>query len=316
MLKGDWLEYVSTIGLTMWNDVLHPCPFCKSTKDEMHDDENASTMSLPWAMATHEDYEAACTACELPRILSRADHAVVARALQYDRRKEGARGRVLRHDIPELHLLQGDRLEPCATMPDVGRFEDAVFDDDDTVLVMFWRRSNETRAKHRNPIFDRRIGVTLSMLTVDSLHAFNLGPVKDYCKNAMWELILCDAWGTGAATVDEKLQSSCMLARAALFAWYNRRHQDYPWELLTRLQDLTPGMLGTQNARTLKTKAAESKGFLFFVVHLIRTQGHMLDRRDIWLAAGEALEKLFGIMQGPPVVDACVFQERAALPAI
>ena len=52
-------------------------------------------------------------------------------------RKGGAGGRALRHDVAELGLLQGDRLEPSEELLDVHRFDAMT----PPFTVRFWRTS-------------------------------------------------------------------------------------------------------------------------------------------------------------------------------
>ena len=74
-------------------------------------------------------------------------------------------------------MLKGDRLEPCAAVPYIEDFGDvAQFP---PVGVVFWRVVLESMTRHRNPIFDKSIGLTPTMfLTVDTLHAVYLGFMK------------------------------------------------------------------------------------------------------------------------------------------
>ena len=53
-------------------------------------------------------------------------------------------------DLPEYGLRAGDRLEPSKNVPDVGAF--FVFIVAFPVVVLFWRATMETSARHRNPL--------------------------------------------------------------------------------------------------------------------------------------------------------------------
>jgi hypothetical protein len=57
--------------------------------------------------------------------------------LRYDKRSGGPKGRCLIRDLPELGLLQDDRLEPTPELWDVGALEDM----GTPCVVTFWRPS-------------------------------------------------------------------------------------------------------------------------------------------------------------------------------
>eukprot|EP00974_Lingulodinium_polyedra_P133426 11225548-Lingulodinium_polyedra.AAC.1 len=82
------------------------------------------------------DYLAACENCELHRtVTNERMHRELQALLAFDRRKSqtSSKGLALTADYPPLLLLKGDRLEPCADLPDVVAFDS---------LVAFPRRSS------------------------------------------------------------------------------------------------------------------------------------------------------------------------------
>ena len=301
IIEGDWAEYAHTMGFPTWADLSSPCFACTCTPEELYEDQDADLLSLPWPEATHTEYMDACQDCEVLCVLT-CDNDVqdILKELRYDKRDNGARGRALKKSIPRFGLRLHDRLEPSLAVLDVSRFEEiSTF----PKTVIFWRRDNETRARHRNPLFDIGLGITISLLIIDLLHALNLGVVKDFVRNSFWELILCDSWGLRfGLTADELLEMSCMAIKGELFTWYDTRHTADPLEGLTRLQEFKSTMLGSRNARVLKTKAAETKGLLFFTVWLLTHRGGAVNRVDIWLACALALERLFILMAAFPYV--------------
>ena len=44
-INGDWLEFVTSLGLVSWADNVCPCPFCKTTKHTMHKFRGFSPLS-------------------------------------------------------------------------------------------------------------------------------------------------------------------------------------------------------------------------------------------------------------------------------
>ena len=122
-IKGDWLELCVSFGFPTWSTTTAPCMFCLSPKSSLGEYRGLSPLSVPWPTASMESYTEACRACEQVRMLSKAQHARVLAALDYDKRRADARGRALLRDIPEVYLAKGDRLEPSRRLPDVGLFE-------------------------------------------------------------------------------------------------------------------------------------------------------------------------------------------------
>ena len=82
----------------------------------MHDYEEVSLSEDLWG--THLDmtyYEEACQKCVIILFITSEDTRrtiIVAGMLHYDKRKNGAHGRVIGADIAILGLAVGDRLEP------------------------------------------------------------------------------------------------------------------------------------------------------------------------------------------------------------
>ena len=69
-------------------------------------------------------------------------------------------------NFPEMDLWKGWRLEPCDSLPDVAQFESiTVF----PARVLFWAPQEETFCKHRNPLLDPAIGVTVDIFAIDNL---------------------------------------------------------------------------------------------------------------------------------------------------
>ena len=176
-LKGDWAE-ASTLGFPTWSSNYHPCPLCMSAKESLYDIEDWEIDNFPFEIKDMDSYEKACDRCETLVYLSQAAHAYVLPRLGYDKRDSGGHGRILLEDIPAditgtILLAKGLRLEPSREVLDIGEGFDShsVF----PLLVTFWKRSEETFTRHRNPLFSRRSGFTPECLAVDGLHTLSLG---------------------------------------------------------------------------------------------------------------------------------------------
>jgi hypothetical protein len=166
----------------------------------------------------------------------------------------------------------------------------------------FWRRVNQTISSRRCPLFCPQAGLTIESLTVDPLHTLHLGVYKDFCETALWEMILADAWSTGALNQDTLCQVSVQRIRAQLLAWYKMKRKQDPDETLCPLGDLKLSMLGTPLHRCLATKAAETGTLIEFCRDALKTHGLKVlgPCGKPLLAVGEALVKCRNIMRVSP----------------
>jgi hypothetical protein len=234
--------------------------------------------------------------------LSRDQHTRIKASLVYDKRKRGGSfGRSITIEFPELGLEKGDRLEPSARLLDVSLFDRI---DQFPCTVLFWRVSHESRTRHRNPLFDEAVGVTIDTLMVDKLHTLHLGPAQAWCLHTLWRLILADAFATNASG-DALYQLSVQHIRHRLWAWYKEARRLRPDECITEVQDFTLSMLGGKpTAQILGTKAAETKGLVPYVLSLVREFGWRIpgNESQYLIGAGEALVSYFRLLDQSGVV--------------
>ena len=286
-VKGDWAEYAHTFGFPTWSSALFPCPFCKCTREQLFVALGLSPLSFPNGIVDQNDYDLACSACEIwVTIKTKAQQCLVAGTLRYDKRKGPSNGRALQQDIPELGLCAYDRLEPHSGLWDVAKFEALPL----PAKVLFWRAKQETRTKHRCPLFSAALGVTVLILVIDVLHALNLGVYQQYLTDAIWAFIRADAWGVGAAlSQDERLQMSAQRLKNDLWEYYAEVARKHPGVHVHQLQDLTWEMLGTWAKPKLKLKAAEGKTTMFFVVALAERFAASVPEGHRILEAGRCL---------------------------
>ena len=66
----------------------------------------------------------------------------------------------------EDRLRKGDRLEPGADLWDTSDFDTKPL----PFTCIFWRPGNESLAKHRCPLMDEELGITIETLMIDVLH--------------------------------------------------------------------------------------------------------------------------------------------------
>ena len=285
-VKGDWSEFVHTVGMMSWQTILHPCYRCWASLDELAVYEGFSLVASAHELKTAADYDRACAACEVRvRVLDPEAKAILVGALFYDTRNNGAHGRALRVDVPQLGLLKGDRLEPSFSLADVSKLETLGLPCD----LLFWRPRSETLSKHRCPLFAVP-GVSLKTLAPDTLHTLHLGCFKAFCQTTLWLLVDTNAFQVNATTAESRLELSVMSLRHELFAWYSEHRGQ---RQLYELTDLTPPMLGTSAHPHLSTKAAETGTLAEFCVDLLKQRGGRLGGQGAaLLALGEALLEL------------------------
>ena len=288
-IKGDWAEYSTTLGFPGWNDSLRPCYGCNCSIESMHRIDSLSLIDSPWRANEDDDYFASCAACELVVSVTREQQAELLRLLHYDRRQAGSRGRALTAAMPALGLLAGDRLEPSEELFDVGRLEEVR---EWPKRLTFWRSSRESMTRHRNPLFDKDLGITpWRSLTMDTLHTVYLGVMQAWCKTAIWFLIDQKVF-SDAGTVEERLVLACLLIKHELKAFYREHHTANPGIQLTRIPDFSKRVLGESGDRKLRTKAAQTHGFCLYLVQKLGMESVQNsagpDAKSL-LQAGEAL---------------------------
>ena len=312
-IKGDWAELSSTTGLPTWADAQSPCIFCMSDKSSMFDYVSWAPGSPPHGVASGDAYAGAVAGCERHVTMNERQWKLVRNSLTYDKSKAGSRGRCVNKDIDEVGLRKGDRLEPTCSLADVadfdtpGRFP---------FSATFWRRASETRARHNNPLFHPDIGVGVHTLAIDTMHTIFLGVAQEFVVWVFWFLIDANAFDLQTTRSDGHIQLSVAQLRDRLWDWYAKFEYEHPDVSLTRVQDLTAGMLGTRARKKLHTKAMETRWLVPFAVDMLaRFQAKLGSRVAPLLAIGRALLGLIDIMattkRAMPAADAQKFFDLA-----
>eukprot|EP00959_Pyramimonas_sp_CCMP1952_P154266 3227608-Pyramimonas_sp.AAC.1 len=126
------------------------------------------------------------------------DLITIKGGLRFSKRKDQA-GRVLNHDVPELRLIAGDRLDPSPDLLDIAAFEE--LDLSTPKVVHFWRKAedphhrNLTSVLRRNPLFCPQVGVTPERsLHIDILHTLYLGVFQRYVCAVIWAAMNCNVY--------------------------------------------------------------------------------------------------------------------------
>ena len=301
-LSGDWSEYAHTLGFPQWSDGLRPCFECNADLGNMLSWVGRVRVNeLPWRPNADEDYFLACERCERWVRLDSEDHKLVVSLLMYDKRQEGSHGRALvSPGVPHLGLRQGDRLEPSPSLMDIGEATFDVLDVTEPVWVVFWRPSAEYLTRHRNPIFDREIGVTPHRsMTIDMLHCIHLGFMLAFVKTVVWHLLINGKWGR-FGTLAESLQLAALRLRNELETWYKARHSANPTELLTRAH-ITASELGSHSEQKCKLKGAQTWAVFLYLIDVLGTVGVTYGNECLrFLEAALALKQCIDLLTRSP----------------
>jgi len=151
-IKGDWAEYAGTLGFANWQDGLRPCFCCNASAESLYNFDNFGPKSCFWRLNGPQDYNVACSRCEVIVTITREQRDELARIQTDDKRESGSHGLVLTNDVPALGLHSGDRLEPGADLHIVGKLKALEVS---PVRVTFWRVGNEVGIRHINPLLKR-----------------------------------------------------------------------------------------------------------------------------------------------------------------
>ena len=298
-LKGDWAELCARLGYPTWSSNLRPCFLCNCPKADLGQVAGCSLLAFPHRTNTPDDYKTAIDRCRVDVTLTAAQHRALRLALRFDKRRNGARGLALENltglEAVEPKLAIGDRLEANDQLLDIG---DIWSVREFPVRLRFWRRSEESLCLSVCPLFDYDIGLCpTTVICADILHTYHLGVGLQFARFAMWKLLVAGVWGDVSSSVAQRSIAVTRL-RSALWEWYRERAELHPGENLTRLADLTPGMLGTEAKPDLKTKAAETWGIMLFLNDKVQANAGALgaDARPL-LDCGSMLVQVYEIMK-------------------
>ena len=266
LAKADEMEFGSTFAFPNWKSNTNPCRGCQASSDALFDVEGSTPDQLIFQETTPADMERATRLCEIEVMLDQTNHSIVEAALASDKNPGGARGRALTRDIPSLGLRCHDRLEPSMHVPDVFAFRTRR---DFPITAIFWRRSNESIVRHRNPFFAIP-GVTNKTCAWDILHLFYLGTVLFWTMRFLWACIAANIWGVPAGTqahMDSASMARCSSDLHEFYAQCEKRPGGHTQFTQVKVIDIVK--IGTRAEPRLTTKAGETKGLFFFCAYLL-----------------------------------------------
>ena len=140
--------------------------------------------------------------------------------------RRDSRGRTLTKAFRALGFPKGSRLEPSASLPDVGLFEQL----ETPFTCKFYVGGEGGRVLHDSP-FLRIPGVSLESWNIDILHTFHFGPLSTYITVTLRRMLMdTDIWKPSIVGLDKEEQSklSLLCLRAELQSHYKLRRQTDP----------------------------------------------------------------------------------------
>ena len=285
-LKGDWSEYVHTLALKGWNSTA-PCPMCFVDPSMLYDTEEISDAGCPFPLRAGITYDAACRACELPRVFSSHQLHTLRENLCFERGKKGIMGLGVQCDIDAFNLARRDRLEPTSRMPDHCEIDDM----EGPVELLFWRRSSETNVRRRCPIMCSELHLSPQNLGIDWLHSVALGVCGFWIAEILWDCVDANVYGLQLLRAD-KVELTFARISEEFGAWVKvELAADRPH---TKPQRFEPKMFGKSSSRKCGLHGAESISFVAFLSVYVERHGASLANR--WAPHADASKALLAII--------------------
>ena len=262
-IRSDWGEMTTRLGVASWSSGEHPCFLCRCTNDTMLEAPLLTQREpLPWVKRTFKGYQNACDSCEIlihpSRMPPHEWTEIKDQLLQDTRAKSGSHGLTLQASFPQHGLQVGDRVEPSQFLMDWASIYVSTPE-----AVVFWRPSAETSVRHRNPLFDSSLGVTLTAaFTPDLMHTWCLGIQQKFLGAILWHILKSDIFevqGAGSRKgMEDRANKRMQLLSAHLTTWYANFKKSNPDVLVTRIQDMNLESLGPATKPSLRAKAHEN----------------------------------------------------------
>ena len=294
-LKHDLKELSTTYAFPDTSSHAAMCPCCCHTGTNFQDFENFSAMSMPFATKTDVMLSEASAACEIVSpVLDWDAFLQVRAALRSLLPIDGPRGRALIINLDHFNLRANDRLEPTPNLPDVYAIDGWDKDSYIPQSFLFWRRSCETYTRHRSPLLDPTLGITMARCNcIDFLHTFSKGIFQFFCADFFHMFFTNDVLQTGLTAWDPLVARSVQHVRAQLFQWYGAETK--AGRVRTQVQQLVPGMFGNQKNTTFDLHASETNHVLPFVRTLMDTYGARIPDQNLWQRGMDSLLAMLGL---------------------
>jgi hypothetical protein len=189
-VKGDWAEFAHTLGFADWNSELFCCLFCKATRANRYD--IAGSLTTTWnGLVVGVNSGGPC----LGQTMLGYEQTSTTTALVHSAEPSSLTCRSCNcWKTTVLSPIRGSWTLQCSTKS--YSFLEAEFCSGESL---------ENRSRHRNPIFDPNIGITLDSLMVDKLHTLHverrwLGVATPCGRSFLWILGKPATWVQACTT--------------------------------------------------------------------------------------------------------------------
>ena len=292
LLRGDWMEFSTSLGFCSWAHKTHPCFECVA---ELLNISVVPTIDhVPWPLKTPELYDRSCTDCEsLIHLKSRSKFTKFMASIEYNRSKgEYSKGRMVIANWAEFGFVKNIhlRLEPSASLLDVGDLDQYLEDfPRDGVQVSLWDPTKEAGFHHRCPLFSQETGLTKDAIGVDELHVLFIGLFPLFIGYALWAIVECDGLSAGdGQNLEDTHALRGLHLRHAYFKWC-KDEADKGNKKLNVYQEFDLKKLGLREQPNLSAKGGQAGTLLFFTVAMLKICHSRLRAGGPLLEAGQSL---------------------------
>ncbi len=144
--------------------------------------------------------------------------------------------------------------------------------------------------------------MNIECFLVGVLHSLYLGTLKSRCTNAIRDMLWADAYSVGAGkTQSERAVLTASLLESELFSFYARWKSENVGRDISEMQCLTVAMIGTTRSKTIRTEAAETKGFFLFLKDVLQRKQGKLELGAFWVQSSRALSELLLCLEEFPL---------------
>eukprot|EP00971_Amphidinium_carterae_P325724 6456129-Amphidinium_carterae.3 len=254
-LRADLAEYSHTLGLPSVASGPAPCCLCTCNHEQMLKvDDLTDDNTVQFEQKDYSSMDDACSRCEIEvQPSTEEEWKLLHQNLHSDRRKQGSRGLALKKNLPELGLKKNDRFEPSPEVPDWA----AIYADPASrpTVLLFWRRTEETYCRHRNPLFHPDLGTELDRIVAcDAMHTLTLGIQQQFIAAAMHKIMRVNLFQSTASAREQRNLENMSALNVRLFKWYRTQNA----ASLTKVDQLKVEAFGKADKQACHYKAAES----------------------------------------------------------
>ena len=200
-----------------------------------------------------------------------------------------------------MGLEVGDRVEPSVSLHDwatIYKYEGLPAGG---VRILFWRRRNNTICLHRNPIFDRGLGVEPSTMVVDSMHCEYLGVFQQIGAYALRAMTVSNVWKAPSSfTGEARLEHSLAGFKHDLDLWYRAKKREGRLQITEVTEVTTKMVVGSGGKPKLSLKAAETKWVMHFMSDAMTIHSNRVLAGPVWAQLLRKVVAHIAVMDSSP----------------